>query len=116
MAAFLGYCVQCLGVVGEHTFLPYRGHVADVTPQEQWDNISVIGKAQILTFIGMLESYGEIPVDVPHYTAPGGLAGYYPPVKGSRPEILVVLYKPFNNTRGNSKPTQAPANQKRCFV
>jgi len=46
----------------------------------------------------MLESYGEIPGDVPHYTAPGGLAGYYPPVKGSRPEILFVLYKPFDNT------------------
>ena len=78
MAAFLGYCVQCLGVVkGEHTFLPYRGSVADVTPQEQWDNIPVIGKLQILTFVGMLESYGEIPGDVPHYTAPGGLQGYY---------------------------------------
>ena len=61
MAAFLGDCVQCLGVVkGEHTFLPYRGYVADVTPQEQWDNIPVIGKLQILTFVGMLESYGEI--------------------------------------------------------
>ena len=35
-AAFLGgYCVQRLGVVkGEHTFLPYRDYVADVTPQE----------------------------------------------------------------------------------
>ena len=74
MAAFLGDCVQCLGVVkGEHTFLPYCGYVADVSPQEQWDNIPVIGKLQILTFVGMLESYGEIPGDVPHYTAPGGL-------------------------------------------
>ena len=91
---------ECLGVVkGEHTFLPYRGSVADVTPQEQWDNNTpVIGTLQIPTFIGMLESYGEIPGDVPHYTAPGGLAGYYPPVKGSRPEILFVLYKPFYNT------------------
>ena len=69
MAAFLGYCVQCLGIVkGEHTFLPYRGYVADVTPQEQWDNIPVIGKLQILTFVGMLESYDEILSDVPHYT------------------------------------------------
>ena len=56
MAGFLGYCVQCLDVVkGEHTTLPYRGFVADVTPQEQWDNIPVIGKLQILTFVGMLE-------------------------------------------------------------
>ena len=71
MAAFLFYCVQCLGVVkGKHTFLPYCGYVAEVSPQEQ-------GKLQILTFVGMLESYGEIPGDVPHYTAPGGLPGYY---------------------------------------
>ena len=100
MAAFLGDCVQCLGVVkGKHTFLPYCGYVADVSPQEQWDNIPVIGKLQILTFVGMLESYGEIPGDVPHYTAPGGLPGYcYPPIKGNRPEILFDLYKPFDNT------------------
>ena len=97
MAGFLGYCVQCLDVVkGEHTTLPYRGFVADVTPQEQWDNIPVIGKLQILTFVGMLESYGEIPGDVPHYTAPGGKPGYYPPIKGNRPEILFDLYKPFD--------------------
>ena len=73
MAAFLGYCVQCLGVgKGEHTFLLYCGYVADVSPQEQWDNTPVIGQQQILTFVGMLESYGEIPGDVPHYTATGG--------------------------------------------
>ena len=97
MAGFLGYCVQCLDVVkGEHSVLPYRGFVADVTPQEQWDNIPVIGKLQILTFVGMLESYGEIPGDVPHYTAPGGKPGYYPPIKGNRPEILFDLYKPFD--------------------
>ena len=83
---------ECLGVVkGEHTFLPYCGYVAEVSPQEQ-------GKLQILTFVGMLESYGEIPGDVPHYTASGGLPGYYPPVKGSRPETPFGFYKPFVNT------------------
>ena len=56
----------------------------------------MIGKLQILTFIGMLESYGEIPGDVPHYTATGGLPGYYPPINGNRPEILFDLYKPFD--------------------
>ena len=97
MAAFLGYCVQCLGVgKGEHTFLLYCGYVADVSSQEQWDNTPVIGQQQMLTFVGMLESYGEIPGDVPHYTAPGGLPGYYPPIKGNRPEILFDLYKPFD--------------------
>jgi hypothetical protein len=100
MAAFLGYCVQCLGVgKGEHTFLLYCGYVADVSPQEQWDNTPVIGQQQILTFVGMLESYGEIPGDVPHYTATGGLPGYYPPINGNRPEILFDLYKPFVRPR-----------------
>ena len=45
-------------VKGELTFLPYCGYVTDVSPQEQWGNIPVIGKLQILTFVGMLESYG----------------------------------------------------------
>ena len=97
MAAFLGFCVQSLDAVkGEHSTVPYRGFVADVTPQEQWDNIPVIGKLQILTFVGMLESYGEIPGEVPHYTQPGGIPGYYPPLIGKRPEFLFNLYDPFN--------------------
>ena len=60
MAAFLGFIVQSLPVVsGEHWFAPYRGYVAGVSPQEQWDNMPAIGKLQILVAIGMLESYGE---------------------------------------------------------
>ena len=94
MAAFLGDCVQCLGVVkGEHKFLlycQYCGYVADVSPQEQWGNIPVIGKLQILTFVGMLESYGEIRGDVPHTTR------LLPASKGNRPEVLFDLYKPFD--------------------
>ena len=80
MAAFLGDCVQCLGVVkGKHTFLPYCGYLAEVSPQEQ-------GKLKILTFVGMLESYGEIPGDVPHYTAFGRPAGRLLSFKkGNRP-------------------------------
>merc|ERR1712036_138732 len=75
MAAFLGFCAQSLDAVkGEHSTLPYRGYVADVTPQEQWDNIPVIGKLQILVFVGMLESYGEGAGAGPeyvHYTKGG---------------------------------------------
>ena len=44
---------------GEHKFLPYRGYVAASPPQEQRDNIPLIGKLQITIAIGMLESYGE---------------------------------------------------------
>ena len=40
-----------------------------------------------------LPSYGEILA--PHYTK-GGLPGYYPPIKGKRPELIFNLYDPFN--------------------
>ncbi|KAH8067308.1 chlorophyll A-B binding protein [Aureococcus anophagefferens] len=60
MAAFLGFIAQSTPLVaGEHTFAPYRGYVANVSPQEQWANIPLLGKLQIFIAIGMLESYGE---------------------------------------------------------
>jgi len=94
MAGFLGYCVQSTELVsGEHTILPYKGYTAGLTPPEQWDAIPFYGKIQILTLIGMLESYGEI-LD-PHYCN-GGLPGYYPPIKGKRPEIVLNLFDPLD--------------------
>ena len=57
------------------------------------DNIPVIGKLQILTFVGMLESYGEIPGDVPR---PRRQAGLLPADQGQPPGILFDLYKPFD--------------------
>ena len=85
MAGFLGFIAHCTPIVsGEHKFLPYRGYVAGVTPQEQWDNIPLIGKLQILIAIGMLESYGEGAGDPEGYThyMKGGKPGYYPPIAG----------------------------------
>ena len=85
MAAFLGFIAQSTALVsGEHTFAPYRGYVAGCTPQEQWDNIPVVGKLQILIAIGMLESYGEGAGDPAGYThyMKGGKPGYYPPIAG----------------------------------
>jgi len=94
MAAFLGYLVQSTPFVsGPHSKLPYSGYEPGLTPPEQWDAIPLAGKLQIFTLIGMLESYGEI-LDV-HYCN-GGLPGYYPPIKGNRPEIWFNLYDPFN--------------------
>jgi len=94
MAGFLGYLVQSTDFVsGPHSNLPFPGYTAGLTPPEQWDAIPLIGKLQIFTAIGMLESYGEI-LDV-HYTK-GGQPGYYPPIKGNRPELVLNLYDPFN--------------------
>jgi len=101
MAAFLGFIVQSLPVVsGEHWFAPYRGYVAGVSPQEQWDNVPAIGKLQILVAIGMLESYGEgagNPEGYVHYCN-GGLPGYFPPIAGRAGfgQVGFNLYDPFN--------------------
>jgi len=94
MAGFLGYLVQSTDFVsGPHNNLPFRGYEPGLTPPEQWDAIPLIGKVQIVTFVGMLESYGELLET--HYTK-GGKPGYYPPIKGARPEIVLNLYDPFN--------------------
>jgi hypothetical protein len=99
MAAVLGFIAQCTPLVsGEHTTLPYRGYVANCTPQEQWDNIPLLGKLQIVTLIGMLESYGEgagDPEGYVHYTK-GGKPGYYPPIKGRvAGQLIFNLWDPF---------------------
>ena len=104
MAGFLGFFVQSPGnfigdiVSGDHAILPYRGYVAGCTPQEQWANIPMIGKLQILTAVGMLESYGEgagSPEGYVHYTK-GGQPGYYPDIKGRvAGQIQLNLYDPF---------------------
>merc|ERR1711991_27733 len=48
--------------------------------------------------------YGEILA--PHYTK-GGLPGYYPPIKGKRPELIFNLYDPFNFFEGDSAEKKA---------
>ena len=102
MAAFLGFCAQSTPLVsGPHKFLPFKGYTEGLTPQEQWDAIPLGAKLQIFTLIGMLESYGEI-LD-PHYCN-GGLPGYYPPIKGKRPEITLNLFDPLDFGMANDSP------------
>ena len=94
MAAFLGYMAGATELVsGPHKILPYRGYEPGLTPPEQWDAIPLYGKLQILVIVGMLESYGEL---LPQHYTKGGVPGYYPPIKGARPEILLNLWDPFN--------------------
>merc|ERR1740123_2207814 len=112
MAAFLGFVAQCTPLVaGEHKYLPYRGYVAGVTPQEQWDNIPLIGKLQILIAIGMLESYGEgagEPDGYVHYMK-GGKPGYYPPIAGRAGfgQVTLDLYDPFKMMTNQSEESKA---------
>ncbi|KAH8061218.1 hydrolase [Aureococcus anophagefferens] len=97
MAGFLGFVAQCTPLVsGEHGTLPYRGYVAGVTPQEQWDNI-LLAKLQIFIAIGMLESTARrwLAEGYVHYTK-GGQPGYYPDIKGRvAGQIQLNLYDPF---------------------
>merc|ERR1719331_1792867 len=103
MAGFLGFIAHCTPIVsGEHKILPYPGYVAGVSPQEQWDNIPLIGKLQILVFVGMLESYGEgagQPQGYVHYMK-GGKPGYFPPIAGragpqAGVQVALDLWDPF---------------------
>jgi len=117
MAGFLGFLAGSTPLVsGEHTFAPYKGYVAGCTPQAQWDNIPLIGKLQILTLVGMLESYGEgagQPEGYVHYTK-GGQPGYYPPIKGKGGiggQILFNLWDPFQLPGGPS--SQSAADKER---
>mmetsp|Transcript_18849 Transcript_18849/g.60901 ORF Transcript_18849/g.60901 Transcript_18849/m.60901 type:complete len:247 (-) Transcript_18849:244-984(-) len=109
MAGFLGYLAQSTDLVsGPHKILPYKGYEPGLTPPEQWDAIPLVGKLQIITLIGMLESYGEIlPV---HYTK-GGLPGYFPPIKGNRPELVLNLYDPFGFFKFNTEEQKARGRQ-----
>ena len=109
MAAFLGYLAQSTATVsGPHKILPFKGYEAGLTPPEQWDAIPLYGKLQIVTLIGMLESYGEI-LD-PHYTK-GGLPGYFPPIKGKRPELIFNLYDPFGFFENDTAEEKARGRQ-----
>jgi hypothetical protein len=100
MAAFFGFIFQSLPLVsGDHLLAPYKGYVAGVSPQEQWDNVPAAGKLQILIAVGMLESYGEgagSPEGYVHYCS-GGKPGYFPPIAGRAGfgQVGLDLYKPF---------------------
>ena len=109
MAAFLGHLAQSSALVsGPHKILPYKGYTPGLTAPEQWDAIPLYGKLQIFTFIGMLESYGEI-LD-PHYCK-GGQPGFYPPIKGKRPEIVFNLFDPFGFFKEDTEEKKARGRQ-----
>ena len=73
MFAFCGYIAQYNGIhfpyfMGEPT--------SGATPEEQWFNLPIEGRGQIIAFIGFLEWWGEFGGT--HYMK-GGKPGEYPP-------------------------------------
>jgi len=95
MAAFVGYCVQSQGI--RWPFDMELGGVkfpaSDLSPEAQWDAVSVNAKWQIFGFIALLEVLGENScgdlVKSPHYMR-GGQPGKYPDF-----EVFPNLYDPF---------------------
>ena len=91
MAAFLGDCVQCLGVVkGKHTFLAYCGYVAEVSPQEQ-------GKLKILSSSECSSRTARYRATCRTTRRRAACRALLPLIKGNRTEILFDLYKPFDH-------------------
>ena len=93
MFAFCGYIAQANGIhfpyiLGETT--------SGATPEEQWFNLPVEGRAQIIGFIGFLEFWGEYGGK--HYMR-GGRPGEYPTFEeipaGFVPFPKLNLYDPF---------------------
>ncbi|KAH8093036.1 hypothetical protein JL720_5211 [Aureococcus anophagefferens] len=98
MAGFLDSPRSARLVSGEHGTLPYRGYVAGVTPQEQWDNIPSSRSSRSSSPSACSKSHGEgagSPEGYAHYTK-GGQPGYYPDIKGRvAGQIQLNLYDPF---------------------
>jgi hypothetical protein len=96
MFAFCGYCAQANGIhfpyfMGEPT--------SGVTPEEQWFNLPVEGRAQIIGLIGFLEFWGELEGPNPHYMR-GGKPGVYPSFENFPQGFYplpkkISLYDPF---------------------
>jgi hypothetical protein len=105
MFAFVGYVVQANGIhfpylIGQPTF--------GDSPEEQWFNLPVQGRAQIIAFIGFLEFWGEFGGK--HYMK-GGRPGEYPnfkdvPFHKAHLERF-PLYDPFGKARADSPAKKA---------
>jgi len=77
MFAFCGYVVQANGIHFPYWYGPIT---SGVTPEEQWFNLPVQGRGQIIAFIGFLEFWGELAPSInggAHYMR-GGKPGVYP--------------------------------------
>jgi len=101
MFAFCGYIAQYNGIhfpyfMGEPT--------SGATPEEQWFNLPIEGRGQIIAFIGFLEWWGEFGGT--HYMK-GGKPGEYPPFEGIPAHQMPSLYDPFGIAAKNSPEKKA---------
>jgi hypothetical protein len=101
MFAFCGYIAQANGV-----HFPYLvgAPTSGVTPEEQWFNLPVQGRAQIIAFIGFLEWWSEFAGT--HYMR-GGRPGEYPKFENIPNHQIPSLYDPFGIAAKNSPDKKA---------
>jgi len=102
MFAFCGYIAQANGI---HFPYLYGEITSGATPEEQWFNLPVLGRIQIILFIGFLEWWGEFGGT--HYMR-GGRPGEYPAF-GDRVPIHKIpsLYDPLGIAAKNSDEKKA---------
>jgi hypothetical protein len=85
MAAFVGYCLQSNGVIFPWSLtdsITFQDIAEAGGPADQWDALPGLAKAQIIIFIGFLETWSETPSVLEadgnaHYMR-GGIPGKFP--------------------------------------
>jgi len=101
MMAFCGYIAQANGLTFPQFFGPLT---TGATPEEQWFNLSIEGRCQIIGFIGFLEWWGEFGGK--HYMR-GGRPGEYPKFENIPAQWWLDLYDPFGIAAKNSAEKKA---------
>jgi len=108
MFGFVGYCVHANGIRWPWAG-PWDNIPTDISPQEMWDQLPWVAKAQIILTIAFFEFWRENSaileqVGEAHYMR-GGKPGFFPPldeniqVEGNQPlkfhPVPLTLYDPF---------------------
>jgi len=119
MAAFVGFCVQSNGIffpwalTGGDNPVMFSDIAAAGGPGDQWDALPTAAKMQILTFVGLLELWSELPnADEKHYVY-GGKPGFFPTFQPLRDAGLgqppLDLWDPFGFTKKMTPERKAKA-------
>jgi len=103
MFAFCGYIAQANGLHWPEFFGPLT---TGATPEEQWFNLSIEARCQIIAFIGFLEFWDELNPANKHYMR-GGRPGDYPDFEQIPAQWWRNLYDPFGIAAKNSPEKKA---------
>jgi len=91
MLACVGYTVQANNLIFPWATEANGFPPAELSPPDQWDLLDPFAKFQLFFFIGLLELWSEAAPGAPHYMAPGGTPGKFPPFTTASGERLPGL-------------------------